>query len=155
MLRAMMVVGLSCSLISIESAVAQSQASDSAAVVHRLERYADAVRTGPVDTIVAAFTTDGQLVLPGMATIRGQAAIQAFLAPMAAASNVESCSMTAETVEISGPVAYEWGDYAQRAGEKGKPAADYHGRFVARLQRGGNGEWRIARLFMQPAPPGS
>ena len=33
--------------------------------------------------------------------------------------------------------------------------ADYHGRFVAELRKQENGQWKIARLFMQPAPPGS
>ena len=131
------------------SAVAAQQA-DSSAVVHRLERYAELIRTGPVDSVAASFTPDGQLILPGMAAVNGRDAIYQFLAPMASSSSVESCSMTAEKVEVSGSTAYEWGDYQQRAGPVGKPAQDYHGRFVAELKKDSGGHWLIARLLMQP-----
>ncbi len=130
--------------------VVTAQQGDSAAVVRRLERYAELIRTGPVDSVAASFTADGRLMLPGMAVVSGRDAIYQFLAPMASSSTVESCSMTAEKVEVSGATAYEWGEYQQRAGPTGKPAQDYHGRFVAELKKDSGGHWLIARLLMQP-----
>ena len=129
--------------------------TDSAKVVTRMQRYAGYLKTGPVDSVAGSFAADGQLISPGMDPVKSPAGIQGFLTPLVAAFTVDSCTMTAEKVELFGATALEWGDYTQRAGPKGGAMADYHGRFVAELQKQADGQWKIARLFMQPAPPGS
>ncbi len=148
------VAGLVVGLMTLSGTRAMAQ-SDSARVVARMQSYAGFLKTGPVDSVAGSFASDGRLISPGMDPLIGPAGIRGFLTPLVAAFNVESCTMTAERVELYGSAAYEWGDYTQRAGPKGGQAADYHGRFVAELKREADGQWRIERLFMQPAPPGS
>jgi ketosteroid isomerase-like protein len=129
--------------------------TDSARVVARMQSYAGYLKTGPVDSVAGSFANDGQLISPGMDPVKTPAGIQGFLTPLVAQFTVDSCTMTAEKVELFGTSALEWGDYTQRAGPKNGQMADYHGRFVAELRRQGDGDWKIERLFMQPAPPGS
>jgi ketosteroid isomerase-like protein len=129
--------------------------SDSARVVARMQGYAGFLKSGPVDSVAGSFAPDGQLISPGMDPVKTPAGIQGFLTPLVAQFTVDSCTMTAEKVEVFGGTALEWGDYTQRAGPKNGAMADYHGRFVAELHKQENGQWKIARLFMQPAPPGS
>lgn len=136
-------------------AVRAEAQSDSAQVMARMERYATFLKSGPVDSVAASFAGDGQLISPGMDPVRTPAGIAGFLTPLVAQFAVEACAMRAERVELFGTTAFEWGDYTQRAGPKGGAMADYHGRFVAELHKQTDGQWKIARLFMQPAPPGS
>jgi uncharacterized protein (TIGR02246 family) len=119
-----------------------------------LQHYTALLRTGPVDAQVALFTQDGELLEPGMAPLHGREAIKAFLTPLVAAFDVESATATSDTVEVFGNAAYQWGTYSQRAGEKGKPGADYHGRYVASWHREADGQWRISRFLVQPFPQG-
>jgi uncharacterized protein (TIGR02246 family) len=119
-----------------------------------MQRYTALLHTGPVDAQVALFTPDGELLEPGMAPLHGREAIQAFLEPLVKAFDVESATSASDNVEVFGNTAYQWGTYSQRAGEKGKPAADFHGRYVASWHREADGQWRIARFLVQPFPQG-
>jgi len=118
-----------------------------------MEHYATLTRTGPVDSIVAAYIPKGELLEPGMNALHGREAIRNFLTPLAAAFTVESASMTSDTVDVHGHVAYQWGRYDQRAGPNGGPVAEYRGRFVAEWHQEADGQWRLARLLVQPFPP--
>ena len=120
-----------------------------------MQQYTKLLRTGPPEAVAAMYTADGELLEPGMAPLKGPEAILAFLKPLVAAFEVQSASMDSEVIEVFGSAAYQWGTYSQRAGEKGKPAADYHGRFVTSWRRDAEGHWRIARLMVQPFPTGA
>jgi uncharacterized protein (TIGR02246 family) len=122
------------------------------AVARAMDRYASLVRNAPPESVVTMYTPDGELLEPGMDALRGREAILAFLKPLASAVTVESSTMATDTVSVHGTIAYQWGHYDQRAGEKGKPARDYSGRYVAEWHQDGDGTWRIARLLMQPGP---
>jgi uncharacterized protein (TIGR02246 family) len=120
-----------------------------------MQQYTKLLRTGPPETLAALFTADGELLEPGMSALKGPEAIRAFLAPVFTAYEVQAASTESEAVEVFGPAAYQWGTYSQRVAEKGKPAADYRGRFVASWRRDAEGHWRIARMLVQPFPAGS
>ncbi|HEX3526402.1 MAG TPA: SgcJ/EcaC family oxidoreductase [Thermoanaerobaculia bacterium] len=119
-----------------------------------MQQYTTLLRTGPVDAQVALFTQDGELLEPGMAPLHGRDAIKAFLAPIAAKYEVQSAASTSDSVEVFGDAAYQWGTYTQQAGERGKPGADYTGRYVASWRREADGHWRISRFLVQPFPSG-
>jgi len=120
-----------------------------------MQQYTALLKTGPVDAQVAFFTQDGELLQPGMAPLHGRDAIKAFLAPLVAAFEVQSATSTSDAVEVYGDAAYQWGTYTQHAGERGKPGAEYTGRYVASWRREADGHWRIARFLVQPFPPGA
>jgi len=135
--------------------VATPAASDAARrdVESAMQLYTTLLRTGPVDAQVALFTQDGELLEPGMAPLHGRDAIKAFLAPIVAKYEVQSAASTSDAVEVFGDAAYQWGTYTQQAGERGKPGAEYTGRYVASWRREADGHWRIARFLVQPFPP--
>jgi ketosteroid isomerase-like protein len=122
-------------------------------VVAALNRYMLLLRTAPPDSTAAFFTSDGQLLDPGMAPLVGPAAIKAFLEPIARTFTVSEATAHAEATEVYGDsAAYQWGTYHQAAGPNGAPPTNYDGRFVVSWRRTAAG-WRIARFLVQPNPP--
>jgi len=109
-----------------------------AEVEAQLQRYAAAERAVDANAIAAFYAPDGELIHPGMEILTGPVAIREFLASF-------------EGVKID-YAAMQWGTYAQRVAVEGKPAADYHGRFVAQWVRRSDGGWALRRLLTQPAP---
>ena len=120
------------------------------AVELAMKEYAEALRVGTPEMIVAHYTIDGQLLLPGLAPLRGREAIRAFLAPLAASTEVETVEVTTETVETHGNTADQWGTYRQVAGERGKAKQTFQGRYAALWHLEKDGHWRLFRLMMQP-----
>ncbi len=120
------------------------------AVEQAMRGYAASLKDGTPEKIAAFYVKDGELLLPGMADLKGPEAIRAFLAPMVSAVEVESVAVTTDLVEVHGDSADLWGTYKQVAGEKGKPKQAYGGRYAALWHREADGKWRLARLLMQP-----
>ncbi len=136
------------------SAATAPAADDSARreIEAAMQRYTALLKSGPVEALAGSYTADGELLEPGMAALHGREAIRSFLAPIFTAVDVESATTASEAVEVYGDAAYQWGTYRQRAAEHGKPAVDYHGRYVASWRREADGQWRIARFIVQPFP---
>jgi uncharacterized protein (TIGR02246 family) len=149
---------LACSLVTTDVRSATSPPEEHPArqaIEGAMQHYTELLRTGPPEALAATFTAEGELLEPGMAAVHGRDAIRSFLAPLFSAVTVESASTESETVEVFGTAAYQWGTYRQRVAEHGKPAADYHGRYVAAWRREADGHWRLARMLVQPFPPGA
>ena len=106
-----------------------------ATVEQAMHGYATALKEGTPEQIAAFYAKDGELLLPGLAELKGPEAIRAFLAPMASAVEVESVAVTTDFVEVHGDSADLWGTYRQVAGEKGKPRQTYGGRYAALVSR--------------------
>ena len=117
-------------------------------------RYARFLRTGPADSLAAMYAADGELLSPGMAAVRGPAAILAFMAPFASLATVESADMTSDALTVSGSSAMQWGNYRQTVIPRGQARGEFRGRFVAEWRREGDGHWRIVHLLVQPMPSG-
>lgn len=114
------------------------------------QRYAALIRGAPVDSVLTAYTENGELEIPGVGALKGRKAIRDFLAPLAAAVSVSATEMQSDSIAVSGNVAQSSGRYRQVAGPKGGPAAEYRGAFHATWAREADGQWRISRLVMQP-----
>ena len=114
------------------------------------QRYAALIRGAPVDSVLTAYTENGELEIPGVGALKGRKAIRDFLAPLAAAVSVSATEMQSDSIAISGNVAQSSGRYRQVAGPKGGPAAEYRGAFHATWMCEADGQWRISRLVMQP-----
>ena len=115
------------------------------------QHYASLIRGAPVDSVLTAYTENGELEIPGVGTLKGRKAIRDFLAPVTAAVTVSGTEMQSDTIAVSGNIARSSGRYRQVAGPKGGPAGEYRGAFHATWTREADGQWRISRLVMQPA----
>jgi len=114
------------------------------------QRYAALIGGAPVDSVLTAYTENGELEIPGVGALKGRKAIRDFLAPLAAAVSVSATEMQSDSIAVSGNVAQSSGRYRQVAGPKGGPPAEYRGAFHATWAREADGQWRISRLVMQP-----
>jgi len=112
--------------------------------------YAALIGGAPVDSVLTAYTENGELEIPGVGALKGRKAIRDFLTPLAAAVSVSATEMQSDSIAVSGNVAQSSGRYRQVAGPKGGPAAEYRGAFHATWAREADGRWRISRLVMQP-----
>jgi len=137
--------------LNVAGATATVSARTSESVDAAAARYAEALKSGTAKDVAAFFAEDGELQLPGLDAVRGPAAIDAFIAPMAAAGVVDACTMQSDLTTLAGNTATQFGHYAQTGGERGKEHRTYTGRFAA-LWRWDDGRWRIVRLLMQPKP---
>jgi uncharacterized protein (TIGR02246 family) len=122
------------------------------AVEQAMHGYAATLKEGNPEAVAGWYTKEGELLLPGLAPLRGPEAIRAFLAPLVSATEVESVTVTTDLAAVHGDSADLWGTYHQVAGEKGKPKQPYDGRYAALWHRDAGGEWRLVRLMMQPVP---
>ena len=111
-----------------------------------------ALRDAPPDSVAAFYTADGELAISGLAPMRGPAAIRAFLAPLAAAMEVDSVAVTTDDLVMHADTAAEQrGLYVQVAGPHGQPHSAHSGHYEAAWRRR-DGRWRLARMAMQPDP---
>jgi len=114
------------------------------------QRYATLIRGAPVDSLLTAYTENGELEIPGVGTLKGRKAIRDFLGPLASAVSVSATEMQSDSIAVTGNVARSTGHYRQVAGPKGGKAAEYRGAFHATWAREADGQWRISRLVMEP-----
>jgi ketosteroid isomerase-like protein len=128
------------------------QSSAARAIEEATRGYTVTLRTGTAEAVAEWYTSEGELLLPGLAALHGRAAIRAFLAPLASATAVESVEMKSDLLEVHGSSADSWGTYRQVAGEKGKPKQTFRGRYAALWHFESDRRWRLVRLMMQPLP---
>jgi uncharacterized protein (TIGR02246 family) len=143
--------------ILILAALATSVASaspppDVAAVESAMHSYERLLAAKDSAGTAAMYASDGELLQPGMDPLTGPEAIRKFLDSFGDV-RIESATMTADSTEVFGDRALQWGAYAQRVVPSGQQAADYKGRFVIEWTRQGKGAWLIRRLLVQPSPP--
>src|SRR5262245_58416358 len=79
-----------------------ASATERHAVEQAMRDYAKTLRVGTPDEVAACYTADGELLLPGLDPLHGREAIRAFLAPLAAATEVESVDIESQLVEVHG-----------------------------------------------------
>ena len=125
-------------------------ASDREAVEKAMRDYAATLRSANTAAVTLSYTPDGELLLPGLPALHGHEAINKFLAPLVATTEVESVEMQTDTLEVNGKTADQWGIYRQVAGPKGQPKQTHEGRYAAVWHLEEDGHWRLFRLMMQP-----
>jgi len=125
-----------------------SGAQPKAEIEARTQAYAASLLAGPAVT-AAFYTEDGELV-SGTNGYRGPKGVREFLEPIWSKADLADPKMVAQSIEIFGDVAYEWGTYSQRAALKGQPLKEYSGRFVTQWRRGPDGRWLVVRMMTNP-----
>jgi len=96
-----------------------------------MEHYTALIKAVASDSIAAMYTEDGD---------DGKVV-------------VDSASTVSDDVEVFGTTAYQWGSFSQVARVQDQPPGKFSGRYVARWRRTPEGQWKLTRLLMQPAPP--
>jgi uncharacterized protein (TIGR02246 family) len=125
--------------------------SSRAEVEAAMQQYTARLRDPSPDALVAMVAPDGEMLEPGMPSLRGRDAIRAFLAPLAAAVTVEAATSQTDAIDVRGDAAYVWGSYSETVVPHDGPRATYTGRFVAEWRRG-DGRWLLRRMLVQPSP---
>jgi uncharacterized protein (TIGR02246 family) len=143
---------LAIAAIGMPAVRAAEPAASGEAVEQAMRGYAATLKEGNPEAVAGWYAKEGELLLPGLAPLRGPAAIRAFLVPLVGATEVESVAVTTDLVAVHGESADLWGTYHQVAGEKGKPKQGYDGRYAALWHHEADGKWRLVRLMMQPVP---
>jgi uncharacterized protein (TIGR02246 family) len=123
------------------------------AIEAAMQRYAGFLKSGAVDSTIAMFAPDGELLEPGLAELKGRNAIRAFLTPIVSTVTVESAATTTEEIVVAGAIATQWGDYRQQVVQPGKGSVRYQGHYAAEWEHESDGQWHLKRLLMQPGPP--
>jgi uncharacterized protein (TIGR02246 family) len=147
------IVAVLFSLLVLAPAVrGEEPAAGREAVEQAMRGYAATLKEANPEAVAGWYTKEGELLLPGLAPLRGPEAIRAFLVPLVSATEVESVTVTIGLADVHGDSADLWGTYHQVAGEKGKPKQAYDGRYAALWRHEPGGAWRLVRLMMQPVP---
>lgn len=128
----------------------QQAATGAEQIEAAMQEYARLQRATDAAGLAAFYTSDGELLEPGMGALRGPAAIRRFLESFADV-RIESATMDTDRIDIWNSDAVQWGSYAQRVALPGKPVAEFRGRFVAQWSRQPGGRWLIRRLLTQPS----
>ena len=116
------------------------------------QRYAGFIRTMDAEGLAALYADDGELLNPGMETLKGRDAIRKFLLSLKGA-RVDSSTMATAALDVAGDVAVQWGTYVQRVAPPGQAMEEFRGRYVAQWARQADGHWLLKRMLAQPGPP--
>ena len=141
---------LSCAPQGTETDAARDAATRMT-VAAAMDLYQAAARSVNPDSIAAFFAPTGILFEPGIKPILSRDSIRAFVAAFAGAQ-VDSATVTADTIELYDGMALYWGSYFERLRFPGQPVSEQHGKFVAQWVRQADGDWLIQRLFRVPIP---
>ncbi len=94
------------------------------------------------------------VMMPGMSTMRGRAAIQQGMKGMFDAMKVDAATFTVQDVMVSGDLAVETGSYDMTMTPKGGKSMQDKGKYLTVWQHQADGSWRIVRdINNTDAPP--
>ena len=123
---------------------AQATPAEQISVLNR--KFTEAIRRMDNAAVLDLWGDDGVTLLPGMAPVRGKAAIKSFMDEGAAKNagyKVVSHESEFHDLQISGDLASEWAITTQVVQPPDKPQFTIHGKMLLVLQRNPNGEWKI------------
>ena len=129
--------------------------TDTAAMVRDIETVRDqwvaAAEKDDAATVTALYTADAVIDSPEEPSVAGREAIQAYWLknfPLASGLQVRS-----KETEVSGDLAYDYGEFSQRITPPKGKAMDAQGRYLVVLKKQADGSWKIDKHFSFPLPP--
>lgn len=117
-------------------------------------QYADAADRRDGVAFGHLFHEDAVLAMSGAPNQVGRPAIEAFLVSRYAAIDITAFRVVPEDLKVSGPFAAQSGGFEQDYSQGGAQRTEV-GRFVALVERGKDGAWRIRRLLAMADSVGS
>ena len=128
-----------------------AETADRREVNFALQKYADAARAVDANASASFFASNGVLFEPGISPIQSRDSIRAFISSFPGVQ-VDSATLTADTIDIFGNTALVWGSYYEKLRFAGQPPSSQHGRFVMKWQRQANRSWLIEKYYRIPLP---
>jgi uncharacterized protein (TIGR02246 family) len=116
-----------------------------------LANYERAVRAMDHDQVADLYAESGEIVNPGMATVRGRENIRKFFLSFAHFKLLEN-STKAESTVVQGDSARQIGTSAQTVLTPDGKTVKVRVRFQAQWVRASNGSWLIQRMETSPLP---
>lgn len=117
---------------------------DQAAIDSLRGAWVQAYEAGDAAMLAGLYAADAVTMLPGMDTMNGSAAIEAYYTSVFETGTVETNIMPMSTV-LAGDSAYEYGTFSgTMTPADGSEPQMSTGRYVVMLSRDASGAWRIA-----------
>jgi uncharacterized protein (TIGR02246 family) len=120
------------------------------------DAYVAAMRAGDAKGVAAVFRDDATEMPPGIAPVRGRAAIEAYYRGLFGTCRFTTFELTETDSRIAGDVGYLVGTSriaVSAAAAGGPPDHEESGKYVVVLKRTGN-EWKVAyAIYNGDAPP--
>jgi uncharacterized protein (TIGR02246 family) len=110
------------------------------------QKFTEAIRHMDNAAVLNLWDEDGVTLLPGMAAVRGKAAIKQFMeegAAKSAGTRVVSHDSEFHDLQVSGDWASEWAITTQVVQPPDKPQFTIRGKMLLVLHRTPSGEWKI------------
>lgn len=105
----------------------------------------DGFNAGVPDSMVANYTEDAIVMMPGMKAMRGRAEIASTLKQMFEQMDIRNFNMKTDDVMVDGDVAVETGSGTWEMGPKGKALAADTIKYLTIWRKQGDGSWKIVR----------
>ena len=121
---------------------ASNSAADEAAIRALDSAWTKSAGDKNVDAFTAYYATDGVLMAPGEAMLKGRDAIHAALAGMVKDPNF-ALTFTPDQVTPKGDLAWEIGHYTITGSNKAGKAAPSSGKYVVVWARQADGSWKV------------
>ena len=103
------------------------------------------MNAGSFEAGMANYAENAIVMMPGMAAMRGTAAIGAGMQGLLAAMDVKDVTATTEDVTVSGDLAVETGTMTMRVGPKGGTLVADTLKYVTVWQHQADGTWKVVR----------
>ena len=138
---------------SVTTSVSPSRDSAArAAIVAASREFSARYERGDAAGMVALYTPDGVILPPGRAASSGPAALQAYWA-LPPGYRVLEHRVTADSIVVVGPVAYDWGVYRVRTQDPTGATDESHGKYVIVWRETAPGVWRMHVDMWNSGPP--
>ena len=106
-------------------------------------KHVEAVNSTDVDRLLSGMTDDVVYLAPDLPPIRGKTAVRTFVAPIYERSAI-NISMVAESLDVSGSRAVEWGHVHGTLAMDGGAAQPISLKYLFVYRLESDGSWRIS-----------
>lgn len=139
------VVGVSCAKPVPQQAAAPDPVAVKADIEAANGRFADAMKKGDKATMLANYTADAVVMMPGAPATHGTAALDSAFAAFLAQATLKEVTFTTTDVMVAGDLAVETGTFAWTIKPtKGKDVSE-KGKYLTVWKQQADSSWKIIR----------
>lgn len=106
---------------------------------------------GDIAGLVSLYTSDGVILPPGRIAMRGPEELTRYWT-LPEGFRVLEHRVTPDSIEVAGPVAYDWGTYRVRTRDAAGAARETQGKYLIVWREQSPGVWRIHVDMWNSAP---
>lgn len=128
-------------------------AEDTAAVDTLRGAWEQAYEAGDASALAGLYTSDATFMAPGMPTMSGRAAIEAYYAKEFAMGGTRTVEIRPGRTAVGGDIGHEFGVFTGTVTPPDGDPVSAEGRYAVLLRRDTDGAWRIAAGIDNVASP--